>query len=613
LTERDIDIARTEAAHWRAMADERSAELQRLKRRPLVRIALALDRRVEPSRRAVAVHWQRWRGLGRRAGVTAGAARTAAGRGRRRAALAIEVAQQPPPPELVRTVAIVDGSAAPESDADLVCFLPPTAVPVEEGWLARLAAVVCGEVVAATPTLVHPDRTGLAVTAHDLRVRAEGFDIELEDDGRPVVFARNAGNEVRLDGEPHDVAAASRRGLVVDRRALLAAGGLDFIEDDDIAGIDLCARLRRHGGRVVHVPGAALFDDRPAASRVALYRPVDETAAAWHTLIARQGPGLARTARESAARAAQKDTRNARRWVITTAAPSTKVAARWGDWHLACGLAGALRRLGEDVEVQTFDRADSLAARSRDIHLVLRGLTSVPRTIGQRHVLWVISHPESVAVDDCDAADLVLVASSRFADHLRPRTSTPVELFLQATDHERFRPGPPDPAYRHPVTVVAKTRGVLRPIVHDALAAGLRPAIYGGGWRGLVDPTLVVADHVDNAELPAVYRSADVVLNDHWDTMRAWGFVSNRIFDVLACGTPIVSDHLPEIEGLLEGTVPTYTTPAELRDLVVSALDDEAGARALAARGRAIVVDRHTFDHRARQLLALLDEHGLAD
>ena len=48
------------------------------------------------------------------------------------------------------------------------------------------------------------------------------------------------------------------------------------------------------------------------------------------------------------ASAARSRTHSARRWVITTAAPSAKVAARWGDWHLAEGLAHALRRLGED-------------------------------------------------------------------------------------------------------------------------------------------------------------------------------------------------------------------------------------------------------------------------
>ena len=101
------------------------------------------------------------------------------------------------------------------------------------------------------------------------------------------------------------------------------------------------------------------------------------------------------------------------------------------------------------------------------------------------------------------------------------------------------------------------------------------------------------------------------MLNDHWDTMRAWGFVSNRIFDVLACGTPIISDDLPEVRRLFGDAVPTYTSVDELGSLVRQALEDPVRARANAERGRQEVLAHHTFDDRARELLGLLDRHGL--
>jgi O-antigen biosynthesis protein len=395
-------------------------------------------------------------------------------------------------------------------------------------------------------------------------------------------------------------------GLVVDGDAYRSVGGvLSDIDDDDVAGIELCSRLRRAGGRIVHVPSAAVYDDRPVRARGALYRPVDVSGDAWRVAVERRGPLLVRSARPALS--------GGRRWVITTAAPSAKVAARWGDSYLAEGLGNALRRLGEDVVIQTHDRADALDARSRDVHLVLRGLEPVRRTPGQRHIVWIISHPEGVAIEDCDDADLVLVASTRFAAHLRSQTSTPIEELLQATDANRFRPGPMDPAFRHPVVMVGKTRDVLRPIVADALAAGIRPAIYGGGWHKLVDPSLVVADHIPNEQVPVVYRSAGVVLNDHWHTMRAWGFVSNRIFDVLACGAPIISDHLPEIEDLVGDAVAMYTTPAALAAHVDAALSDPEAARRRADEGRFEVLAQHTFDHRARRLLQLLDAYDLAE
>jgi spore maturation protein CgeB len=262
--------------------------------------------------------------------------------------------------------------------------------------------------------------------------------------------------------------------------------------------------------------------------------------------------------------------------------------------------------------VQTLDHADDLAGRVCDVHVVLHGLAAVRRTAGQRHVLWIISHPETVDVGECDAADLVLVASRRFADELRTRTTTPVDVMLQATDTDRFRPLDPDPRAAHDVVVVAKTRDIARSIVTDAIAAGLRPAIYGSGWERFVDPGLVVRTYVPNEELPIVYASAGVVLNDHWDEMREHGFVSNRLFDALACGAPVVSDELPEIAELFGDAVVTYHDTAELRDAVTRALADPDAARARARSGGDIVRAAHSMDHRAVELLAALARHGFS-
>jgi hypothetical protein len=299
------------------------------------------------------------------------------------------------------------------------------------------------------------------------------------------------------------------------------------------------------------------------------------------------------------------------RIACTVAAPSAKVAPRWGDWHLARGLARSLRKLGHVVQVETLDHADDLSVRSCDVHLVLRGLHPVRRTAGQAHVLWVISHPEIVTTRECDDADLVLVASARFADELRTRTQTPVEVMLQATDADRFRPRPPDPRHAHDVAVVAKSRDVFRPAVAAAVAAGLRPAIYGSGWERFVDPALVVSEYVPNDELPVVYSSVGVLLNDQWDTMREWGFVSNRVFDALACETPVISEELPELSAIFADTVLTFRDADDLREQAEAALADRDAARARAARGRALVEAQHTFDHRAAQLVEALRRHHL--
>jgi glycosyltransferase involved in cell wall biosynthesis len=489
-------------------------------------------------------------------------------------------------------------AVARTAPGELLCFMPVTTQPLGAHWLAHLTWAIGADVGAATPQTVHPDRPWRSATPHDGLVRARGVELSVRD-GVPVARNRAAGTVVDVTGAPEPVAGASAACLVVDRAAYDAAGGLPASSDPDVAVFELCRRLDAIGRTTVVVPAAVVRDARPVASARALTEAIPAGGPAWRALVEQDGSALMRAAAPLAA--------DRFRFALTVAAPNTKVAPRWGDWHLAGALARALQRLGHETRVQTLDHADDLAGRACDVHIVLHGLGRVRRTAGQRHVLWIISHPETVDIADCDAADLVLVASHRFAAALRSRTSTPVEVLLQATDTDRFRPLEPDPRHAHDVVVVAKTRDVARSVVTDALAAGLRPAIYGSGWEQFVDPSLVVSQYVPNEELPHVYASAGVLLNDHWGDMRAHGFVSNRIFDALACGTPVISDELPEIDELFGDAVATYGTPEELRALVAAALADQHAARARAARGGDIVRAEHSMHHRARELLEALN------
>jgi hypothetical protein len=509
---------------------------------------------------------------------------------------------------LERPDATALASVVERDDRQVICVLAPTSHPADPGWLAALVGPIEAGAVATTPLLVHPRRPRRSATPHDGRARELGLTLEVAD-GVPRLTANRAGQVMgdATAGTPAEVDATSAACVAVARAALADAlgDGSRFGPGDDLDSVlaDVTLGLHLGGSSLLGVPEVLVIDERPVGALAALGSPVDPRGDAWAGVVGRRGPALVRAGRGPTTTAPPT-------FAITTAAPSEKVATQWGDWHFAQALARALRARNASARVQTFDHCDGLAGRSCDVHLVVRGLRPVERTTGQRHVLWIISHPELVTDAELDAADLVLVASTPFGAALQRRTSTPVEVLLQATDHHRFRPLPPDPALAHPLVVVAKTRDVLRPIVADALAAGLEPTIFGSGWEGFVDADHIAATHVANEQLPLVYSSAGVLLNDHWTSMRELGFVSNRIFDALACGTPVVSDHLPEIADLFGPTVRTYRTVDELRAAVDDLLADPVAARERAAEGRQLVLAAHTMDHRAARLLELVGDLG---
>jgi hypothetical protein len=236
----------------------------------------------------------------------------------------------------------------------------------------------------------------------------------------------------------------------------------------------------------------------------------------------------------------------------------------------------------------------------------LHGLSDHRVRPSQLNVLWIISHPDRITPRACDKYDLVLAASDSFAEELASRVRGPVASLHQATDPDRFFPDPTGP--EHELLFVANTRNQRRSIIEDLTPTTHDLAVYGKGWTTeIIDPVHVRGDHIPNEQLRRYYSSALIVLNDHWSDMRAHGFLSNRLYDALACGAFVISDAAVGIDEEFEGAVTTYADRNELRVLVDRYLDDPAARRAKADRGRAVVLERHTFAHRVERLIDLVD------
>ena len=233
-------------------------------------------------------------------------------------------------------------------------------------------------------------------------------------------------------------------------------------------------------------------------------------------------------------------------FVLNIAAPNRKMAPLWGDFHMAEALGRALRARGHRVRIQTADEWESLDGLVYDVRIHLKGLATLARVSTQLHVIWNISHPMDLTVEE--------VRRRR----PRPRRIRTVRRPSQVADEDTGR-GPPAGDRPPPVpsdaarSVPASRRGVRRQASRGVPARGagrdrggsaarrVGNGMVGGSWT----PRWSMVVYVRNAELAVLYSSVAVLLNDHHEEMREWGFVSNRVFDALACGAMVLSDHLP--------------------------------------------------------------------
>ncbi|ROP64328.1 glycosyltransferase [Curtobacterium sp. PhB115] len=292
-------------------------------------------------------------------------------------------------------------------------------------------------------------------------------------------------------------------------------------------------------------------------------------------------------------------------WSLKIAAPAGAEGDGWGDVHFAAELAGALERLGQHVSIDRRDahvRDDDDAAD--DVTLVIRGLDRVPPNPASVNLLWVISHPDDVTDTELRSFDVAFAAGPVWADAAAARSGVPVRTLLQATDPAVFRPasldpGAPDAGH---VVFVGSTRGAARPVVTDAVALGADLRVHGPGWRGVVPDAALGAPSLSRAEVARSYASARVVLNDHWADMAAGGFVSNRVFDVLASGGVVVTDEVAGLAEVLD--IPTLAV-ARSRDELAALLDPSYAWPTAAERAAVAehVAAEHSFDARARVLL----------
>lgn len=295
------------------------------------------------------------------------------------------------------------------------------------------------------------------------------------------------------------------------------------------------------------------------------------------------------------------------RIAIKIGAPNEKVRDTWGDYHFSLALKKAFRRRGHSVRIDCLDAWNDVRCLGDDVVLVLRGLSRYEPKSHQINLAWVISHPNELTVSEFEHYDHVFVASRLYAADLAKRIAAPVTPLLQCTDPDLFHDSVEPPRSVANVLFVGNSRNVFRPIVKDAYAAGLDISVYGNGWQPFLPDQWIVAEYLPNRELASHYRHAGVVLNDHWEDMRANGFVSNRLFDCVAAGARVVSDEVVGLQELFGDLVATYSRAEDLPRVIEAQQTDSDERRAARAELAARIRREHSFEARAAEIMRVVE------
>ncbi len=130
--------------------------------------------------------------------------------------------------------------------------------------------------------------------------------------------------------------------------------------------------------------------------------------------------------------------------------------------------------------------------------------------------------------------------------------------------------------------------------------------------RTMAEAGIQFRGYVPNPKTPVIYAQSDLALHvpRRQYTNGLSGIPTIRVFEVLACGTPLVCSPWTDAEGLFrpgEDYV-IANSGSEMTETIEHLLKDRAAREQIAASGLETIKQRHTCRHRAEQLEGICEE-----
>jgi len=286
------------------------------------------------------------------------------------------------------------------------------------------------------------------------------------------------------------------------------------------------------------------------------------------------------------------------------------------------GVTGSLGRY-QQARVRWRDRAViKLTEELRpDLVLVLKGehvsgevLSEVKRRARGPLVTWWVDDPWRFPwhIERFAIFDHVFIFDRAYLSRVMDAGAQQAHFLPCACDETVYRPMRVRPPERRrfacDVAFVAWGYPEREAMVR-ALADAVDVGVWGRGWEALKDvrtPSgvpVIRGPAVSSRMSAMIYNVATIGLNIHAAQTRLAG-VNTRTFELLASGLFELVDQIPGLEELLEPEVEVvcYRSPEEARRLLRYYLRDAGARAAVARRGRARVLDEHTYVCRMRTL-----------
>ena len=301
-----------------------------------------------------------------------------------------------------------------------------------------------------------------------------------------------------------------------------------------------------------------------------------------------------------------EDSIDAKEIDICGAMPDNENTKFWGDYHYAVALKKEFEKRGYKANILSHENWYNISTAGYTI--VLRGVRPYYPAYkdDRKYIMWNISHPAEVTIEEYKLFDYVFFASEYMKEMYDGKLDVPMDVMPQCTDPDVMK-SVDSADKKYELLFVGNSRRVYRRILKDLLPTDHKLTVYGRHWEEFPVQEYVVQAYIDNNVVGQAYHDAKILLNDHWDDMRDYGIISNRIFDALAAKAFVISDNVKGLEDVLGDCVVTYDTRQDLKEKIDYYMEHDKEREEKAKRGQEIVLAKHTFSNRVDKMLSVLE------
>lgn len=209
-----------------------------------------------------------------------------------------------------------------------------------------------------------------------------------------------------------------------------------------------------------------------------------------------------------------------------------------------------------------------------------------------------------------DEYDIILSSSKKSCKYIEDIVDKKVYLYPLATDNSLFNDKvASNEDYECDYCFTGSYWGYPREIISCLNPDSLKYKfnLYGANWNQVSKLTKYNKNFIHYEDIPQIYASTKIVLDDANHVTKEWGSVNSRVFDAFTSGKLVLTNGTLGNEELFEGKIPEYHSEEELTNQINYFMSNPDKTNAIIKDIQEIILDKHTYKHRAIKLKSILN------